>query len=338
MMKKRILTGINTTGIPHLGNYVGAIRPAIRASLTEQSESYLFMADLHALIKCHDPELVHQSVLAIAATWLACGLEADKVVFYRQSDIPEISELNWILNCVCAKGLMNRAHAYKAAVDANEGATDPDNGISMGLYCYPILMSADILAFNATHVPVGKDQIQHIEMTRDIAARFNHRYQNVFSLPEAVVDEQVALLTGTDGRKMSKSYHNTIALFEPEKALRKQIMKIATNSQAPDEPKDPDNSTIFDIYRAFASAEETAAMRQRFLEGIAWGEAKQVLFERINQELAPMRQQYQELIQQPEKIAKILQVGAEKAREQSAVLLKEVRHAVGIRQLAALRD
>lgn len=336
-MKKRVLTGINTTGIPHLGNYVGAIRPAITAANQQaQGESFLFLADLHALIKCHDPETVHQSSLAIAATWLACGLNPEKVTLYRQSDIPEITELNWIFNCVCAKGLMNRAHAYKAAVDANnaDNNADPDYGISMGLFCYPVLMAADILMFNATHVPVGRDQIQHLEMARDIAARFNHRYENLFVMPEAVVDDNVALLTGTDGRKMSKSYHNTIALFEPEKSLRKQIMKIVTNSQAPGEPKNPDDSTIFDIYRAFASEAEIAAMRQHYAEGISWGDAKQMLFERINAELSTPREIYHSLMAEPAKIEAVLQAGAEKARRESRAFLAQIRHAVGIRPLA----
>lgn len=336
-MKKRVLTGINTTGIPHLGNYVGAIRPAIAAANRQaQGESFLFLADLHALIKCHDPEIVHQSSLAIAATWLACGLDPEKVTLYRQSDIPEITELNWIFNCVCAKGLMNRAHAYKAAVDANnaDNNADPDHGISMGLFCYPVLMAADILMFNATHVPVGRDQIQHLEMARDIAARFNHRYENLFVMPEAVVDDNVALLTGTDGRKMSKSYGNTIALFEPEKALRKQIMKIVTNSQSPGEPKNPDDSAIFDIYRAFAGAEEIAAMRRHYAEGISWGDAKQMLFERINAELSTPREIYHSLMAEPAKIEAVLQAGAEKARRESRAFLAQIRHAVGIRPLA----
>lgn len=334
-MKKRVLTGINTTGTPHLGNYVGAIRPAIAASQNPADDSFLFLADLHALIKCHDPEAVHQSSIAIAATWLACGLDPERVTFYRQSDIPEITELNWILSCTCSKGLMNRAHAYKAAIDANTeaGTADPDQGISMGLFCYPILMSADILMFNATHVPVGRDQIQHLEMARDIAGRYNHRYKELFVMPEAVVDDNVALLTGTDGRKMSKSYGNTIPLFEPEKKLRKAIMKIVTNSQEPGEPKDPDSSTIFDIYRAFAAESEIASMRQAYADGISWGDAKQQLFERINAELAEPREKYHQLMETPSRLEDILQAGAEKARALSRPFLAEIREAAGIRPL-----
>ncbi len=335
MEKNRVLTGITTTGIPHLGNYVGAIRPAIAACRQSPDESFLFLADYHGIIKCHDPAQIHASTLAVAATWLACGLDTEKTTFYRQSDIPEILELSWILQCVCAKGLMNRAHAYKAAVDANvaEGNTDPDHGISMGLFSYPVLMAADILMFNAGRIPVGKDQIQHVEMARDIAGRFNHRYGEIFTLPEAQVSEDMPLLTGLDGRKMSKSYGNTIALFEPEKALRKQVMKIVTNSQPPEEPKNPDDSVIFEIYRAFASPAEQAALRQRYAEGIGWGEAKQALFEKINEELAPARERYQELTARPAQIEEILRAGADKARREARQRLAQVRAAVGIRAL-----
>ena len=335
MEKNRVLTGITTTGIPHLGNYVGAIRPAIAACRQSPDESFLFLADYHGIIKCHDPAQIHASTLAVAATWLACGLDTEKTTFYRQSDIPEILELSWILQCVCAKGLMNRAHAYKAAVDANvaEGNTDPDHGISMGLFSYPVLMAADILMFNAGRIPVGKDQIQHVEMARDIAGRFNHRYGEIFTLPEAQVSEDMPLLTGLDGRKMSKIYGNTIALFEPEKALRKQVMKIVTNSQPPEEPKNPDDSVIFEIYRAFASPAEQAALRQRYAEGIGWGEAKQALFEKINEELAPARERYQELTARPAQIEEILRAGADKARREARQRLAQVRATVGIRAL-----
>ncbi len=335
MEKNRVLTGITTTGSPHLGNYVGAIRPAIAACRQSPDESFLFLADYHGIIKCHDPAQIHASTLAVAATWLACGLDTEKTTFYRQSDIPEILELSWILQCVCAKGLMNRAHAYKAAVDANaaEGNADPDHGISMGLFSYPVLMAADILMFNAGRIPVGKDQIQHVEMARDIAGRFNHRYGEIFTLPEAQVSEDMPLLTGLDGRKMSKSYGNTIALFEPEKALRKQVMKIVTNSQPPEEPKNPDDSVIFEIYRAFASPAEQAALRQRYAEGIGWGEAKQALFEKINEELAPARERYQELTARSAQIEEILRAGADKARREARQRLAQVRAAVGIRAL-----
>ncbi len=223
MTKQTLLTGITTTGTPHLGNYVGAIRPAIEMSRKTQVNSYYFLADYHALIKCQEPERIRQSSLEVAATWLALGLDTERSVFYRQSDIPEISELNWLLSCVTAKGLMNRAHAYKAAVAENEqnDSADPDKGITMGLFGYPVLMAADILLFNADQVPVGKDQIQHIEMARDIAGRFNHIYGEHFVIPEPVVDDSTATLLGLDGRKMSKSYNNIIPLFAPEKQPKK---------------------------------------------------------------------------------------------------------------------
>jgi tryptophanyl-tRNA synthetase len=253
------LTGITTTGTPHLGNYVGAILPAIEASHRKDVQSFYFLADYHALVKCHDPAVVHRSRLEVAATWLALGLDVENVIFYAQTDIPEILELTWMLTCVTAKGLMNRAHAYKAAVADNvaDPDKDPDKGVFMGLFCYPILMAADILMFKASKIPVGKDQVQHLEMARDIAARFNYLYGEHFVLPEAVVDEKTAVLVGLDGRKMSKSYGNTIPLFEPEKTLRKLIMRIKTNSLPPEAPKDPDTCTLFQIYQAFAGVEES---------------------------------------------------------------------------------
>ena len=326
------LTGITTTGAPHLGNYVGAILPAIEASRRRDVQSFYFLADYHALVKCQDPALVHRSRLEVAATWLALGLDVENVIFYAQTDVPEILELTWILTCVTAKGLMNRAHAYKAAVADNvaDPDKDPDKGISMGLFCYPILMAADILMFKASKIPVGKDQIQHLEMARDIAARFNHLYGEHFVLPEAVVDEKAAVLVGLDGRKMSKSYGNTIPLFEPEKALRKLIMRIKTNSLPPEAPKDPDTCTLFQIYQSFATAEEAAAIRTRYAQGIGWGEMKQFLFEYLNARLSEPRQHYQELLQAPAHIEQILKRGAARAREHSAPFLQELRRAVGI--------
>jgi tryptophanyl-tRNA synthetase len=330
-----VLTGITTTGAPHIGNYVGAIRPAVAASHRDDVAAYYFLADYHSLVKGSDPDKVAQSTLEIAASWLAVGLNPESV-FYRQSDVPEIPELAWILTCMTAKGLMNRAHAYKAAVDENEarGNRDPDQGITMGLFCYPILMAADILMFRANQVPVGKDQIQHVEMARDIAARFNHHFGETFVLPEAQVSDASAVLPGLDGRKMSKSYGNTIPLFIDEKKLRKLIMKIKTNSQEPGEPKDPDDSALFSIYRAFATPEETAAMRDRFAEGIGWGEMKQTLFEYINAHLAEPREEYRRLIAAPDHVEAVLRRGAERARDISAPFMAEIRHAVGIRPLS----
>lgn len=332
--RKRVLTGITTTGTPHLGNYVGAIKPAIESSRDASTDSYYFLADYHALVKCFEPERVHRSTLEIAATWLALGLDTDRSVFYRQSDIPEIPELTWLLTCACAKGLMNRAHAYKAQVAENEAAgEDPDLGVTMGLFSYPVLMAADILMFNANDVPVGKDQVQHLEMARDIAGRFNHRYGEHFVLPEAVTDENVATLPGTDGRKMSKSYDNTIPLWLPEKKLRKAIMKIKTNSQEPGEPKDPDEASVFAVYAAFASPAQRTEMRQAFADGIAWGEVKQQLFELVNAELAAPRDRYEALINDPAKIERELQRGAERAGDVAAPFIRTLREAVGIRAL-----
>ncbi len=342
---KRILTGIKPTGIPHLGNYVGAIRPAIKSIQDSDDEAFFFLADYHGIIGCYDPAVIHESTKAIAATWLACGLDPERVTFYRQSDVPEISELAWILNCSCAKGLMNRAHAYKASVDINmDSGVDPDQGVTMGLFGYPVLMAADILMFNATHVPVGRDQVQHIEMARDIAGTFNHKYKPLFTLPSAVVDDEMPLLTGLDGRKMSKSYGNTIPLFgelnpqvSPEKQMHKAIMKIVTNSQLPAEPKDPDDSALFEIYKAFATTEEIADMRTQFAAGIGWGDAKQLLFDKINDEIAPFRARYEELMNNPKELEEILQMGADKARRHSRKQLDKARRAIGIRPLAKLK-
>ena len=331
--KTRVLTGITTTGTPHLGNYVGAIKPAIAASQDPGVQSYYFLADLHALIKCQDPERVRESRLEIAATWLALGLDTDNAIFYRQSDIPEIPELTWMLSCVSAKGLLNRAHAYKAAVAENEAANnqDPDKGVTMGLFSYPVLMAADILMFNANKVPVGRDQIQHIEMARDIGGRFNHLFKGeFFTLPEAVVDDEVAVLNGLDGRKMSKSYNNTIPLFVAEKKLLKLVRKIKTNSLEPGEPKDPVGCTLFQIYSAFAGPGERDAMREAYANGIGWGEAKNRLFELLNEQLREPRERYEALMQDPGHIESVLLKGAGRARAEAAPFMDRMRQAVGL--------
>jgi tryptophanyl-tRNA synthetase len=334
MKTQRVLTGITTSGTPHLGNYVGAIRPTVRASRFATVESFYFLADYHALIKVTEPARVQRSTLEIAATWLACGLDPETVTFYRQSDIPEIPELTWLLTCVAGKGLLNRAHAYKASVDKNTAAgTDPDAGVSAGLFMYPVLMAADILMFNAHQVPVGRDQVQHIEMARDIAASFNHLYGEHFTLPEAAIEDHVATLPGLDGRKMSKSYDNTIPLFVPREQLRKLILGIVTDSTAPGVPKDTTGSALFQLYQAFASPEETQAFAQAYANGIAWGDAKQQLFERLDQEIAPMRAVYNQLIQDPAQIERILKRGAEKARGIATPFTVRLRQAVGLRAL-----
>ena len=334
---QRFLTGITTTGTPHLGNFVGSIRPSVAASRLPGVQSFYFLADYHALIKCDDAARIQRSTLEIAASWLAAGLDPERVMFYRQSDIPEIPELTWLLTCVTGKGLLNRAHAYKAAVDKNETAGhDPDADVSAGLFMYPVLMGADILMFKAHKVPVGRDQIQHIEMARDMAQRFNHLYGGHFVLPEAAIEESVALLPGLDGRKMSKSYDNTIPLFTPPDQLRKLIAGIVTDSRAPGEAKEVEGSALFQIYQAFAGAPETAALRQAYADGIAWSDAKQRLFERIDQEVAPMRERYHALISDPGKIESLLQAGAEKARAVATPFLRELRQAVGLRSLSTL--
>ena len=335
MSKTRFLSGITPSGTPHLGNYAGMMRPAIAATHDPRIDSFYFLADYHALIKCQDPERVHRSTLEIAARWLAAGLDPERVTFYRQSDIPEIPELYWMLACVTGKGLLNRAHAYKAAQDANvANARESDDGVTAGLFMYPVLMAADILMFNAHKVPVGRDQVQHIEMARDMASSFNHLYGEHFTLPEAVIDEQVATLPGLDGRKMSKSYDNTIPLFAPREQLRKLILGIVTDSRTPGEPKEVEGSALFQLYQAFASAQETEALRQAYADGIAWGDAKQLLFERIDREIAPLRARYDELMAQPGHVEAALQQGAERARTLVTPLMQAVRSAVGLRSLA----
>ncbi|WP_122662748.1 tryptophan--tRNA ligase [Pseudomonas viridiflava] len=334
-MTTRILTGITTTGTPHLGNYAGAIRPAIVASRQSDADSFYFLADYHALIKCDDPLRIQRSRLDIAATWLAAGLDVDRVTFYRQSDIPEITELTWLLTCVAAKGLLNRAHAYKASVDKNvETGEDPDAGITMGLYSYPVLMAADILMFNAHKVPVGRDQIQHVEMARDIGQRFNHLFgqgKEFFVMPEALIEESVATLPGLDGRKMSKSYDNTIPLFSSAKEMKDAISRIITDSKAPGEAKDPDNSHLFTLYSAFATPEQNAEFRADLLQGLGWGEAKNRLFTLLDQQLGEARENYHRLIERPADLEDILLAGAAKARKVATPFLGELREAVGLR-------
>jgi tryptophanyl-tRNA synthetase len=321
--------------MPHLGNYAGAIRPAIAASRQAGVESFLFLADYHALIKTVDPARLQRSTLETAATWLAAGLDPDKVWFYRQSDIPEIPALTWLLACVAGKGLLNRAHAYKAAVDKNTAeGQNPDAGVNMGLFMYPVLMAADILMFKAHSVPVGRDQIQHVEMARDMAARFNHLYGEHLVLPEAALDQSVATLPGLDGRKMSKSYDNTIPLFTGAAELKKLIFSVVTDSRAPGEPKDTGGSSLFQLYQAFASPDEIAAMRAAFAGGISWGEAKQAVFERLDAAVAPMRRRYEEFVADPVWIEQRLQEGAAKARAVATPFLGELRQAMGLRNLA----
>ena len=329
----RVLTGITTTGVPHLGNLVGAVLPAIKASKLEYTTSFLFLADYHSLIKNSDSKSRHESSFEIAACWLACGLDPSKVIFYRQSDIPHIFELAWILSCLSSKGLLNRAHAYKAATSDNETnkSKDIDQGINMGLFNYPILMAADILMFKADLVPVGQDQKQHIEMTRDIALKFNHHYGDILTPPEAVIDENTGVLPGIDGRKMSKSYNNTIPIFGEEAALKKVIMKIKTDSLEPGQPKNVIGSNIFDIYKAIGSEDQIDHLKKLYEEGVSWGEAKNILFEELNSFLRPFKDEYKQIVKDRASVEKILVEGSEKALAISGPIIEEVRQAVGIK-------
>jgi len=329
-MNKRILTGITTTGTPHIGNFIGAIRPALEMS-NDYDESFFFLADYHSIIKNNNTNDIKESVKNIALAWLSCGLDPTKTIFYRQSDVPEILELTWILNCVTAKGLMNRAHAYKAAVSLNKD--DPDKGINMGLFSYPVLMAADILMFDSTHVPVGSDQNQHIEMTRDIATRFNHLYGPVLTVPESIIQDKEKVVLGLDGRKMSKSYGNVIPLLESEKTLKKSIMKIVTNSLEPGEPKDSKNCTVFDLYKNFATEEEVLVMQSAYDEGISWGDAKEKLFLKINSQLEPVRNKHDELHQNKDYINDVLHDGAKKAKSYAIEKISQIKEVIGISKI-----
>lgn len=331
MTKKICLTGIKPTGVPHLGNYMGAIKPALKLASEDHYEAYYFIADYHALITIHDKSILQSYVYEVAASWLALGLDPQKICLYLQSDIPQILELNWILSCFASKGLLNRAHAYKAFVDKNtQDKKDPDRGVSLGLYNYPVLMASDILFIGSHVVPVGSDQLQHIEITRDIALSFNHHYGDLLQIPEALVQKETKLVLGTDGRKMSKSYNNHIPLFLPEKKLRKTVMKITTDSLAPEAPKDPDASSVFKLFEHFASPQEISDLRQDYLKGIAWGDAKQRLFEVINRELKEPRQKYEDLMAHPEKIKEVLAQGASKVRPKAQALLNTIKEALGV--------
>lgn len=328
-MKERILTGIKPTGIPHLGNYFGAIKPAIEMSKDSNYDCLYFIADYHALNIIKNKDDFKKYTYVIAATWLACGLDPNKIMFYRQSDLPEVFELNWIISNVTAKGLLNRAHAYKACVEKNiESGNDPDYGVNMGLYNYPVLMAADILIMNSNKVPIGQDQKQHLEIARDIAIAFNNTYGHCFTLPQDYITENLGTLPGLDGRKMSKSYGNTITLFDDESILKKQINKIVTDSKMPGEPKDT-NCVLFQIYSLFANEEQKKEMQEKFANGIGWGEAKKQTFELINNYLSPMREKYNYYMANPQLVDEILEKGAQKARQIASRTLEEVRNHIG---------
>lgn len=330
-MKNKILTGIKATGV-HIGNWKGAIEPALKMAQEDSSESFFFIADYHALNSVHDSEVLKETTAEVASTWLALGLDPKKTIFYKQSDIPEICELNTILATVTPKGLLNRAHAYKAITAKNEeeGKKDLDDGVNMGLYTYPLLMTADILVFNADQVPVGEDNAQHLEIARDVAAKFNRIYKKeVFTLPELVVREQ-KLLPGLDGRKMSASYKNHIPVFLPEKKLRKKIMKITTDSTPPEAPKETGANSIFQLYKDFAGEDQVKALEKRYQEGISWGEAKQELFEVLNEQLKEPRQVYNHYMENREDLNRVLKEGAEKARLHASQVLYEVKKTIGV--------
>jgi tryptophanyl-tRNA synthetase len=331
-MRKRILTGITTTGTPHIGNYLGAIKPALEL-VGPDNDSYFFLADYHALIKQPDSKEIEKSVKNVALAWLSSGLDPEQSYFYRQSDIPEVHELTWILNCSAAKGLLNRAHGYKSIVaDNSQSNSDDDKGINMGLFSYPVLMAADILLFNATHVPVGPDQAQHMEMTRDIAGKFNHTYSNILTLPETIIQNKISV-PGNDGRKMSKSYNNIIPFLSTEKALQESIAKIITNSLEPGEPKDTENCTLFQLYSFFGTKDQIQSMEQAYKDGISWGDAKKELFSVINKEILPIREKYLELNDQPNLLNDLFFDGACKVRPQAQELVKKLREAAGISKI-----
>lgn len=332
MSKKICLTGIKATGMPHLGNYVGAIRPAIELSRTGEYDSYYFIADYHSLIGVHDPKLLKQYIYEVAAAWLAMGLDPKQVTLYKQSDISEILELNWIITCFTVKGLMNRAHAYKALVQENENESrDQDHGVNMGLFTYPILMAADIMILNADVVPVGADQLQHIEIARDIANSFNHTYKkDKLKLPKGIVAPENKLLVGLDGRKMSKSYNNHIPLFSSSKELKKLINRITTDSSDPSTPKNPDESFIFKLYEDFATKEQVQNLREWYLRGIGWGEAKMELHSVLDNLLQGPREIYADLMANPKKIDLILEESSEKIRPKALELVRELKETIGV--------
>lgn len=333
MISKTILTGIKPTGEAHFGNYLGAIKPALEISNYKYSQdrSIYFIANYHAVTTIHDCEKLKYYTRSVAASWLALGLNPEKTLIFKQSDVPEIFELNWILACLAPKGLMNRAHAYKAKIMENvKNGRDSDSNVNMGLFTYPLLMSADILLFGTDVVPVGKDQIQHVELARDLAEFFNRTYKEIFKLPTYKVKEEVASIEGKDGRKMSKSYDNTISIFEDSKKIKKYIFGIRTDSSSPTDPKNTKKSELFTLYKQFASEEEIEEMRLRYKNGIGWGEVKKILFEKIENQLHEPRQRYEFLMNNPEELDEILKRGAREARAIAVPMLEKVREVVGI--------
>ena len=320
--KPRSLSGIKPTGTPHLGNYLGMIKPAIQ--LQETHQTFYFIADYHALTSVRDPEQLRENTYDLTAIFAALGMDFENHAFFRQSDIPEVTELTWILSCITSKGLMERAHAYKDAMSK-------DQEVSMGLFCYPVLMACDILIYDSNFVPVGQDQRQHLEITRDLAIRFNHLYGEAFVIPEAIIEKEVATIPGLDGRKMSKSYGNVIPLLVPEKQFRKAVMKITTDSKSVDEPKDPETCSVFALYKCFAGKKEQEALAERYRSGgMGYGEAKHVCFEALNAELKGPREIYQQIRNDKTKLNGILESGRDKARVIARQVTDRVRGKVGL--------
>lgn len=329
-MEQITLTGIKPTGQPHIGNYLGMIKPALE--LAKDYQALYFIADYHALTTVKNKKQLKELTYQVTATWLALGLNPDEVIFYRQSDIPEVFELSWVLSCFTAKGLLNRAHAYKAIVDDNVAAgREEDKNINIGLFTYPVLMAADILLFGTHVVPVGLDQQQHLEITRDVALTFNGNYGNVLTIPEAVIRKEVMTIPGIDGRKMSKSYNNIIPIFASPNQVLKPVKRILTDSKRPEDPKDPEECHIFSIYRHFADADAVAAKRELYLEGgLAYGAMKQELFELLEATFSDKRDRYNALMDNTDELDKILEKGAEKARAIASPIMAKVRKVVGV--------
>jgi len=319
----KILTGVQSTGTPHLGNLLGAIIPAIQMGNKPENESFLFIADLHSVTQIKEGETLRGNTYSTAAAWLACGLDTNKVVFYRQSDVPQTAELSWYLSCFFPFQRLTLAHSFKDKADRLED-------VNAGLFTYPMLMAADILLYDANVVPVGKDQLQHIEITRDVASRFNHQMGETFVLPEAKIQEDTMLIPGTDGEKMSKSRNNTINIFLDDKALRKQVMSIETDSTPLEEPKNPDTCNAFALYKLLASPEQIEAMRANYLGGnYGYGHAKQALFELIIEKFTTERERYNYYMNNLPELDKALQIGAEKAAIVANSVLKRVRAKLG---------
>jgi tryptophanyl-tRNA synthetase len=319
----KILTGIQSTGTPHLGNILGAIIPAVEMANSTDDESYLFIANMHSLTQIKDDKVLKENTFSTAATWLAFGLDPTKTCFYRQSDVPEVTELAWYLSCFFPYQRLKLAHSFK---DKSDNLKD----VNSGLFSYPMLMSADILLYDANIVPVGKDQLQHLEMTRDVASRFNNLMGETFIIPEAKIQDNTKYITGTDGEKMSKSKNNIVDIFVNDKKLRKQIMKIETKSLAVEDPKNPENCNVFKLFEVVAPEDDVQSLKSEYLKGgVGYGEAKELLFNKILQRFSENREKYFELLDNKDQVETLLLAGAQKARKQAQKVLKRVRSRVG---------